>query len=86
VLKEQESVRRSRVKNGKEWERTLKGRYVHHNPTIPLRKRISSRACADANYVNCRLEKRRQAMLEMPKMIATWKERGHGRGWKKWPK
>lgn len=33
-----------------------------------------------------RLEKRRQAMLEMPQMIATWKERGHGRGWKKWPK
>ncbi|KAI9865877.1 MAG: hypothetical protein M1813_001844 [Trichoglossum hirsutum] len=33
-----------------------------------------------------RLEKRRQAMMEMPKMIQTWKERGHGRGWKKWPK
>ncbi|KAI9796040.1 MAG: hypothetical protein M1833_006548 [Piccolia ochrophora] len=33
-----------------------------------------------------RLEKRRQAMLEMPRLIQTWKERGHGRGWKKWPK
>ncbi|KAG9236472.1 putative 54S ribosomal protein L25, mitochondrial [Amylocarpus encephaloides] len=33
-----------------------------------------------------RLEKRRKAMLEMPQMIQTWKERGHGRGWKKWPK
>ncbi|KAI9818052.1 MAG: hypothetical protein M1827_000676 [Pycnora praestabilis] len=33
-----------------------------------------------------RLEKRKQAMLEMPKMIQTWKERGHGRGWKKFPK
>ncbi|KAG4430429.1 hypothetical protein IFR05_014084 [Cadophora sp. M221] len=33
-----------------------------------------------------RLEKRRQAMLEMPQMIQTWKERGHGRAWKKWPK
>ncbi|MCJ1366512.1 hypothetical protein MMC16_005641 [Acarospora aff. strigata] len=33
-----------------------------------------------------RLERRRQAMLEMPKMIQTWKERGHGRGWKKFPK
>ncbi|TVY20898.1 Mitochondrial 54S ribosomal protein L25 [Lachnellula arida] len=33
-----------------------------------------------------RLEKRRQAMLEMPQMVQTWKERGHGRGWKKWPK
>jgi large subunit ribosomal protein L25 len=26
-----------------------------------------------------RLEKRRQAMLAMPKMIAEWKQRGHGR-------
>jgi len=33
-----------------------------------------------------RLEKRRQAMIEMPKMIQTWKELGHGRGWKKYPK
>ncbi|KAI9756590.1 MAG: hypothetical protein M4579_003767 [Chaenotheca gracillima] len=33
-----------------------------------------------------RLEKRRQAMLQMPKMIQTWKQRGHGRGWKKFPK
>ncbi|KAF2434992.1 hypothetical protein EJ08DRAFT_626273 [Tothia fuscella] len=33
-----------------------------------------------------RLEKRREAMLKMPEMIQTWKERGHGRGWKKWPK
>jgi hypothetical protein len=37
-------------------------------------------------YSFFRLEKRRQAMLEMPKMIADWKQRGHGRGWKKWPK
>ncbi|MCJ1296157.1 hypothetical protein MMC34_007722 [Xylographa carneopallida] len=33
-----------------------------------------------------RLEKRRQAMLEMPQMIQTWKQLGHGRGWKKFPK
>ncbi|KAI9671534.1 MAG: hypothetical protein M1817_003586 [Caeruleum heppii] len=33
-----------------------------------------------------RLEARRQAMLEMPRMVQTWKERGHGRGWTKWPK
>ncbi|KAI9885428.1 MAG: mRNA splicing protein prp28 [Watsoniomyces obsoletus] len=33
-----------------------------------------------------KLEKRRQAMLDMPKLVQTWKERGHGRGWKKWPK
>jgi hypothetical protein len=40
----------------------------------------------NAYYFFDRLEKRRQAMLDMPKMIADWKERGHGRGWKKWPK
>ncbi|KAL9119516.1 MAG: hypothetical protein Q9187_003932 [Circinaria calcarea] len=33
-----------------------------------------------------RLERRKQAMLEMPKMIQHWKQRGHGRGWKKFPK
>ncbi|RKF61042.1 54S ribosomal protein L25, mitochondrial [Erysiphe neolycopersici] len=36
--------------------------------------------------MKARLEKRRQAMLAMPQMIQTWKERGHGRGWKSWPK
>ncbi|KAF2810544.1 putative 54S ribosomal protein L25, mitochondrial [Mytilinidion resinicola] len=33
-----------------------------------------------------RLEERRNAMLAMPQMIEDWKQRGHGRGWKKWPK
>ncbi|KAL1964609.1 hypothetical protein VTN77DRAFT_6783 [Rasamsonia byssochlamydoides] len=33
-----------------------------------------------------RLEERRKAMLEMPELIREWKQRGHGRGWKKWPK
>ncbi|KAF2405423.1 hypothetical protein EJ06DRAFT_502624 [Trichodelitschia bisporula] len=33
-----------------------------------------------------RLEKRRQAMLGMEKMVEQWEQRGHGRGWKKWPK
>ncbi|KAF2159069.1 hypothetical protein M409DRAFT_71308 [Zasmidium cellare ATCC 36951] len=33
-----------------------------------------------------KLEGRRQAMEGMPEMIRQWKERGHGRGWKKWPK
>ncbi|KAI4134044.1 MAG: hypothetical protein LQ347_001848 [Umbilicaria vellea] len=33
-----------------------------------------------------RLDKRKKAMLEMPQMIQTWKQRGHGRGWKKFPK
>ncbi|KAL4946633.1 hypothetical protein BDV06DRAFT_181994 [Aspergillus oleicola] len=33
-----------------------------------------------------RLEDRRKAMMEMPELIRLWKQRGHGRGWKKWPK
>ena len=33
-----------------------------------------------------RLEDRRKAMEGMPEMIRHWKERGHGRGIKKWPK
>ncbi|KAF2142210.1 uncharacterized protein K452DRAFT_351129 [Aplosporella prunicola CBS 121167] len=33
-----------------------------------------------------KLEERRQAMLNMPQMVQEWKQRGHGRGWKKWPK
>ncbi|KAI6250291.1 54S ribosomal protein L25, mitochondrial [Erysiphe necator] len=36
--------------------------------------------------MKARLEMRKQAMLAMPQMIKTWKERGHGRGWKSWPK
>ncbi|KAF1950697.1 hypothetical protein CC80DRAFT_496616 [Byssothecium circinans] len=32
-----------------------------------------------------RLEMRRKAMLEMPALIQEWKQKGHGRGWKKWP-
>ncbi|CAL5873547.1 uncharacterized protein PFLUO_LOCUS7827 [Penicillium psychrofluorescens] len=33
-----------------------------------------------------RLEERRKAMTEMPEMIRLWRQRGHGRGWKQWPK
>lgn len=33
-----------------------------------------------------RMEKRRVAMEGMPEMIRQWKQLGHGRGWKKWPK
>ena len=33
-----------------------------------------------------RLEERRKAMESMLEMIRHWKERGHGRGIKKWPK
>ncbi len=36
--------------------------------------------------MNTTLEKRRKAMEEMPEMIRLWKQRGHGRGWKKYPK
>ncbi|TKA69321.1 hypothetical protein B0A55_07449 [Friedmanniomyces simplex] len=33
-----------------------------------------------------RLETRRLAMERMPDMIDVWKERGHGQGWKKYPR
>ncbi|KAL1861143.1 hypothetical protein Plec18170_001658 [Paecilomyces lecythidis] len=33
-----------------------------------------------------RLEERKKAMMEMPELIRAWKQRGHGRGWKKWPR
>ncbi|KAI4217715.1 MAG: hypothetical protein LQ351_000311 [Letrouitia transgressa] len=36
--------------------------------------------------LRARLERRKQAMLEMPTMIQQWKQLGHGRGWKKFPK
>ncbi|KIW98729.1 uncharacterized protein Z519_00392 [Cladophialophora bantiana CBS 173.52] len=32
------------------------------------------------------LEKRRKAMESMPELIREWKQKGHGRGWKKYPK
>ncbi|PSK43760.1 4-coumarate--CoA ligase-like 7 [Elsinoe australis] len=31
-------------------------------------------------------EMRRKAMEGMAELVREWKERGHGRGWKKWPK
>ncbi|KAJ5294236.1 hypothetical protein PENANT_c028G00552 [Penicillium antarcticum] len=33
-----------------------------------------------------RLEERRKAMEGMPELVRLWKQRGHGRGWKQWPK
>ncbi|KAJ5129862.1 uncharacterized protein N7515_005901 [Penicillium bovifimosum] len=33
-----------------------------------------------------RLEERRKAMEGMPEMVRMWKQRGHGRGWRQWPK
>jgi large subunit ribosomal protein L25 len=32
------------------------------------------------------LEKRKKALEEMPALVREWEARGHGRGWKKWPK
>ncbi|KAK7181398.1 hypothetical protein DPSP01_008722 [Paraphaeosphaeria sporulosa] len=32
-----------------------------------------------------RLEMRKKAMMEMPALIQEWKQKGHGRGWKKYP-
>ncbi|KAJ4301157.1 hypothetical protein N0V90_003247 [Kalmusia sp. IMI 367209] len=32
-----------------------------------------------------RLEMRRKAMMDMPQLIQEWKQKGHGRGWKKYP-
>jgi len=71
---------------GKEWERTLKGRYVQNKPRAFPTFIFDTVLATHAYLPLFRLEKRRQAMLDMPKMIADWKERGHGRGWKKWPK
>ncbi|KAJ5128905.1 hypothetical protein N7526_007071 [Penicillium atrosanguineum] len=36
--------------------------------------------------MEARLEDRRKAMVDMPEMIRQWKQRGHGRGWRQWPK
>jgi large subunit ribosomal protein L25 len=33
-----------------------------------------------------RLEERKRAMVKMPELVREWKQRGHGAGWKKWPK
>ena len=32
------------------------------------------------------LEKRKKALEQMPALVREWQARGHGRGWKKWPK
>ncbi|KAL6250314.1 54S ribosomal protein L25, mitochondrial [Rhinocladiella similis] len=37
-------------------------------------------------HVGATLGKRRTAMENMPELINEWKRRGHGRGWKKYPK
>ncbi|EXJ81410.1 hypothetical protein A1O3_07702 [Capronia epimyces CBS 606.96] len=36
--------------------------------------------------VGANLDKRRTAMENMPDLVREWKQRGHGRGWKKYPK
>ncbi|CAI6341783.1 unnamed protein product [Periconia digitata] len=35
--------------------------------------------------LSSRLAMRQKAMLDMPALIQEWKQKGHGRGWKKWP-
>ncbi|OAP62111.1 hypothetical protein AYL99_04314 [Fonsecaea erecta] len=37
-------------------------------------------------HMGATLEKRRKAMESMPELIREWKQKGHGRGWKKYPK
>ncbi|KAK2741231.1 hypothetical protein FQN57_005693 [Myotisia sp. PD_48] len=37
-------------------------------------------------HAKSKLEERKTAMLEMPAMIRRWKQLGHGRGWKKYPR
>jgi len=37
-------------------------------------------------HMGATLDKRRTAMENMPEIIREWKQRGHGRGWKKYPK
>ncbi|KIW80442.1 hypothetical protein Z517_07058 [Fonsecaea pedrosoi CBS 271.37] len=37
-------------------------------------------------HMGATLEKRRKAMEGMPDLIREWKQKGHGRGWKKYPK
>ncbi|KAI1614255.1 hypothetical protein EDD36DRAFT_464102 [Exophiala viscosa] len=37
-------------------------------------------------HIGATLEKRRTAMENMPELVQEWKRRGHGRGWKKYPK
>lgn len=32
------------------------------------------------------LQKRQKALEEMPALVREWQARGHGRGWKQWPK
>lgn len=36
--------------------------------------------------MGAKLDVRRKAMENMPEMIREWQQRGHGRGWKKYPK
>lgn len=33
-----------------------------------------------------KMERRRKALEEMPALVREWKRRGHGKGWKDWPK
>ncbi|KAF3920682.1 hypothetical protein ABW21_db0208092 [Orbilia brochopaga] len=63
---------------GQIWERQLMAKYV-----VADIWKIAWMKIADGI---CRVEKRKQAMLQMPEMIKEWKLKGHGRGWRAWPK
>jgi large subunit ribosomal protein L25 len=33
-----------------------------------------------------KLKRRKEALADMPRLVREWERRGHGRGWKDWPK
>lgn len=72
--------------------------YSHKHPEVKAQKRIEHglrvKGTGEGQKVKghhwertlqSRMEVRRKAMESMPDMITLWKERGHGRGWKKYP-
>ncbi|KAI5779538.1 hypothetical protein EDC01DRAFT_778322 [Geopyxis carbonaria] len=46
---------------------------------------IKVRGHRDERTLKGRIEMRKEAMRKMPKLIESWKRRGHGKGWKEWP-
>ncbi|KAJ5406430.1 hypothetical protein N7465_007714 [Penicillium sp. CMV-2018d] len=56
----------------------------------PVANHLNSRRHGEQSVwertMESRLEDRRKAMEGMPEMVRMWKQRGHGRGWRQWPK
>ncbi|TGZ84041.1 hypothetical protein EX30DRAFT_338607 [Ascodesmis nigricans] len=48
-------------------------------------KNLEVKGKREERLVKARVELRKKAMADMPKLILEWKRRGHGRGWKHWP-